>query len=465
MPGERRRSNSFAPFADKMRAARIPPIAIENFRHYYELLSSGHTGDLSNREIEPVADLPAASELIRYRSHGIAALARAVVIKLNGGLGTSMGMTHTKSLLEVKSGLTFLDIIVQQILRAREQHGCRLPLVLMDSFHTQAETLAALERFPELATDLPLDFLQHKVPKVRAEDLAPVAWPQEPELEWCPPGHGDIYAALQTSGLLERLLAADIEFAFVSNSDNLGAVLDLDILGWLAAERLPLVMEVADRTEADRKGGHLARFKDGRLVLREVAQCPAEEIDSFRDISLYRYFNTNSLWLNLKTLAEVLAERGGVLGLPMIRNEKTVDPADASSPAVYQLETAMGAAISVFEGAQAVRVSRERFLPVKTTNDLLVAWSDAYRLTEDLRFVPARGNVGELVVDLDPPHYKRIDQLEKRFPHGAPSLRDCQRLEIRGDVRFGRGVVCRGEVRIEQTGRKPRVIPDGEVLD
>ncbi len=465
MPGERRRSNSFAPFADKMRAERIPPIAIENFRHYYELLSSGQTGDLSSRDIEPVAHLPAASELAGFRSRGVAALERAVVIKLNGGLGTSMGMTHPKSLLPIKGGLTFLDIIVRQILRVRERHECRLPLVLMDSFHTRAETLAALERFPELAIDLPLDFLQHKVPKVRAGDLGPVEWPQAPELEWCPPGHGDIYAALQTSGLLERLLAADIEFAFVSNSDNLGAVLDLDILGWLAAERIPFVMEVADRTEADRKGGHLARFKDGRLVLREVAQCPAEEIDSFQDVSLYRYFNTNNLWMNLKTLAEVLVERGGVLGLPMIRNKKTVDPTDGSSPAVYQLETAMGAAISVFADAQAVRVSRERFLPVKTTNDLLVAWSDAYRLTEDFRFAPASGTVGELIVDLDPAHYKRIDQLEKRFPHGAPSLRDCQRFKIRGDVRFGEGVICRGEVQIEQMGPEPRVVPDGEVLD
>lgn len=465
MPGERSRSNPFAPFAEKMRAEEIPAIAIENFRHYYELLASGATGHLSSRDIEPVAELPAASELVDFRSRGAAELDRAVVIKLNGGLGTSMGMTRAKSLLAVKEGVSFLEIIVRQVLRLRERHRCRLPLLLMNSFYTQAESLAALARFPELATGIPLDFLQHKVPKVRVEGLVPVEWPAAPELEWCPPGHGDIYAALQTSGLLERLLAADIEFAFVSNADNLGAVLDLDILGWLAEEKIPFLMEVADRTEADRKGGHLARSRRGGLVLREVAQCPAEEIDSFQDVSLYRYFNTNSLWVNLRTLAEVLAERGGVLGLPMIRNEKTVDPADPSSPAVYQLETAMGAAISVFAGARAVRVSRERFLPVKTTNDLLVAWSDAYRLTEDFRFVPAHGSVGDLVVDLDPAHYKRIDQLEKRFPRGAPSLTDCRRLTIRGDVRFGAGVVCRGEVRIEHAGSEPRAIPDGEVLD
>jgi UTP--glucose-1-phosphate uridylyltransferase len=126
----------------------------------------------------------------------------------------------------------------------------------------------------------------------------------------------------------------------------------------------------------------------------------------------------------------------------------------------------MGAAISVFAGAQAVRVPRGRFVPVKTTNDLLTLWSDVYELTDDWRLVPAPGReVGDLVVDLDPAFYKRIDQLEERFPAGAPSLRECRRLTVRGDVRFGAGVVCRGEACLEHDGPEPRVVPDGEVCD
>src|SRR5438105_1204399 len=85
----------------------------------------------------------------------------------------------------------------------------------------------------------------------------------ESELEWCPPGHGDIYTALVTSGMLDALLDAGYEHAFVSNSDNLGAVLDPRILAWFAAERIPFLMEVADRTEADRKGGHIAQRPGG----------------------------------------------------------------------------------------------------------------------------------------------------------------------------------------------------------
>jgi UTP--glucose-1-phosphate uridylyltransferase len=336
----------------------------------------------------------------------------------------------------------------------------------MNSFRTRDDSLAALRKYPDLASDLPADFLQHRVPKILAADLSPAGWPRDPAHEWCPPGHGDIYTALVSSGTLDALLARGYEYAFVSNADNLGAVLDLEILGWFAREELPFLMEAADRTEADKKGGHLARRREGGgLVLREVAQCPGDEIDSFQDVRRFKYFNTNTLWVNLNRLHALWKERGGILGLPMIRNEKTLDPADDSSPIVIQLETAMGAAISVFEGAAAIRVPRSRFLPVKTTNDLLCLWSDAYVMTGDWRVVAAPGTApDQRVVDLDPRFYRRIDQLAERFPDGAPSLADCRRLVVRGDVRFGADVICRGDVRIAHDGPKPRVVPDGAIL-
>jgi UTP--glucose-1-phosphate uridylyltransferase len=242
-------------------------------------------------------------------------------------------------------------------------------------------------------------------------------------------------------------------------------VLDLDILGWFASEGAPFAMEVKDRTESDRKGGHLARTRNGGLTLREIAQCPEDERESFEDIRVYRYFNTNNLWVNLESLRSALDERDSVLGLPMIRNDKTVDPTDSSSPAVIQLETAMGAAISVFPGARAIRVPAHRFAPVKTTNDLLRIWSDAYVLSEDHRVVPAAdGFADDLVIDLDPAFYKRIGDFVDRLPHGAPSLVQCRRLTVRGDIRFGRGVSISGEVDLTNEGETPREIPDGETL-
>jgi UTP--glucose-1-phosphate uridylyltransferase len=453
---------------EKMRADGAPDVAIDTFRHYYERLARGETGTLAESDIEPVEDVPDAERLPEPDAGRIAEeLDRTVSIRLNGGLGTSMGMTRAKSLLEAKDGLTFLDLIARQVLGLRERSGARLPLVLMNSFATREDSLRALDRYPGLSADLPPDFLQGRVPKIAEDGLGPVDWPADRDLEWAPPGHGDIYTSLMTSGMLDTLLERGYEYAFVANSDNLGATLDPSILAWFAGHDLPFAMEVADRTEADRKGGHIARRRDGGgLVLREVAQTPDEDIDSFQDTGRHRYFNTNNLWLNLRKLGELMKERSGVLGLPMIVNRKTADPGDPSSPPVFQLETAMGAAIDVFDGAAALRVPRARLAPVKTTNDLLVVRSDAYVLRDDAQVELAPARDGRVpFVDLDSTYFKLLRDFDARFPKGPPSLAACERLEVHGDVAFGQGVTVRGSVKVENDGDDQLVIGDGTLLE
>ena len=262
----------------------------------------------------------------------------------------------------------------------------------MDSEATQAPTLAALAARPELASPgLHEDFLQSMIPKIDVATGGPVSWPRAPELEWCPPGHGDIYGALRRSGALAALLDAGFTHAIVSNADNLGATADARIAAYVAGEGIPFLMEVVEGTEADRKGGHIARRRaDGRLVLRETAQTPEGEEESFRDFRRWRFYNTNNLWIDLRALEATLAAADGVLELPLIVNRKTVDPRDPASPAVVQLESAMGAAISSFAGAQVLRVPRSRFVPVKTTDDLLVLRSDVYELTAEMAVRAAR---------------------------------------------------------------------------
>jgi UTP--glucose-1-phosphate uridylyltransferase len=450
---------------DKMRGAGVPDAAIATFAHYYEQLVAGESGMLPDDDLDQLSDVPAYDDLPDASDRE--ALDKTVIVKLNGGLGTSMGMEQAKSLLEVKDGRSFLDIIAGQVIELRRATGARLPLVLMNSFYTQEDTLAALERHPELASDVPADFLQNKEPKLRVDDLFPVAWPDEPDLEWCPPGHGDVYTALQTSGTLEALLEHGYDYAFLSNSDNLGAVLDPRVLSWFAAEGLPFVMEVCEKTPADRKGGHPAVLKEtGRLVLRETAQTPEEDLKRFADIDTWQYFNTNNLWVDLRALATVLDENDGVLGLPMIVNKKTVDPSDKSTPEVFQLETAMGAAVGVFDGARTLVVPRRRFAPVKTTSDLLVLRSDAYVLTDDCRIEPSPDLPDGLpLVELDSAHYKLLRDFDARFPAGPPSLVGARRLAVEGDVRFGSGVVVRGEAEVRNDGDEQLVIDDGAVLE
>jgi UTP--glucose-1-phosphate uridylyltransferase len=454
-------TGQFAPFADRMQAEGLPDIVIRTFAHYYDQLASGKTGLVAEADIEPVDSLPDVEEFpAELAAVGRAALPHALLLKLNGGLGTSMGLARAKSLLKVKDGLTFLDIIARQAVSAD------IPLVLMNSYNTREDSLAALSVYSRLKTRVPLDFVQHKVPKIVQADLSCATWDPDSDLAWCPPGHGDIYTALVTSGMLEQLLGAGYRYAFVSNSDNLGAVMDETILGYFADRKLPFMMEVADRTEADRKGGHLARRPDGQLILRESAQCPAADEATFQDIQRHRYFNTNNLWINLPVLQEILDQRTGILGLPMICNSKTVDPRDPASTPVFQLETAMGSAIEVFAGAGAVRVPKTRFAPIKKTNDLLDVRSDNYVMTADYQVLanPER-LLPRAFIDLDPAHYQFVDDLEERFPFGAPSLVRCERLVVRGDFRFGANVTLTGKVTLQnETGRRQE-IADGTVIE
>ncbi len=450
---------------EKMREEGVADAAIANFRHYYEQLVAGESGMLGDDDLDQLGDVPAYDDLPEAEDRE--ALDKAVVIKLNGGLGTSMGMERAKSLLEVKDGRSFLDVIAEQVLELRRRHDVRLPLVLMNSFYTREDSLAALERHAELESDVPADFVQNKEPKLTVEELRPVSWPDEPALEWCPPGHGDVYTALQTSGTLDALVERDYEYAFLSNSDNLGAVLDPRILSWFAAEGLPFAMEVCEKTPADRKGGHPAILREtGNLVLRETAQTPEEDLERFSDIDRWRFFNTNNLWVSLKALRDVLEQRDGVLGLPMILNRKTVDPGNDSTPEVFQIETAMGAAVGVFDGARTLNVPRRRFAPVKTTSDLLVLRSDAYVLSPESHVEASPELDGGLpLVELDKRFYKLLRDFEARFPDGPPSLLACSSLKVDGDVAFGRAVVARGDVELHNDDSEQLRIDDETVLE
>jgi len=447
-----------------MREAGQPEEAIRSFHSAYERLVSGESAMLPSAELEPVGDVDSLEELPDADAADV--FDRVAVIKLNGGLATTMGLRSPKSLVEAREGHSFLDIIVRQTLALRRRHGVRLPIVLMNSQATREETLRALEAYPDLDVGLPLDFLQSMVPKLTAEELEPVSWEKDSSLEWNPPGHGDVYPALRGSGMLDALLDHGFHYAMISNADNLGATTDARIPAHMERGEIPFLMEVVLGTQADRKGGHIARRRsDGQLVLRETAQTPKEDEESFRDYRRWRYYNTNSLWVDLRALKATLDESGGVLELPLIVNRKTVDPRDSSSTAVLQLESAMGAAIGSIKGAQLLLVPRTRFAPVKTTDDLLVLRSDVYTLSEDDMIVaPIPERADNLpYVELDSKFYKLLDDFERRFPEGPPSLREAERLLVHGDVTFGRDVRVRGAVELEAP--EPMRIDAGATLE
>ncbi len=183
---------------------------------------------------------------------------------------------------------------------------------------------------------------------------------------------------------------------------------------------------------------------------------PPQDAESFRDYRRWRYYNTNSIWVDLEVLARRLRDEGA-LELPVIVNRKTVDPRDPSSTPVVQLESAMGAAIGNFPGARLLLVPRTRFVPVKTTDDLMVLRSDVYSLDEDFRVTPVPERADDLPwLSLDKEYFGLLDECERRMPDGPPSLREAECLTVTGDVTFGPGVIVRGSVQV--TAQRPTVL-------
>ncbi|MDO5463561.1 MAG: UTP--glucose-1-phosphate uridylyltransferase [Akkermansia sp.] len=442
--------SSFDIIENKMKSVGLSGAAISAFRHSVQVLESKQSMLIPEGDIQPAEGVADWEELVAATPAADAELlAQAVLIKLNGGLGTSMGLQKAKSLLEIKPGVTFLDLIVRQVQSLRAVAGYPVNLLLMNSFSTAEDTMAHLSRYEDggFADPDKVQMLQNRVPKLRTDTLEPVSYPANPELEWCPPGHGDIYPALVGSGWLDKLLAAGVKYAFVSNSDNLGAQMDTRFLRWFAESGAPFVMEVTRRTEADKKGGHLAtRAVDGQPILREIAQCPDADLPEFQNIDKHRFFNTNNLWIRLDSLRDSLTANGGVLPLPVICNTKTVDPRDGESTKVYQLETAMGAAIQCFPGARAVNVPRSRFFPVKTSGDLLLLRSDAVEINEAglMSLAPECGGVAP-IVQLDSKLYKLVDSLDSL---GVPSLKNVKKLVVSKVHTFAPGEALSGEVTI-----------------
>lgn len=451
--------DKFAAFEAKMNASGLSVAAIAAFGKNFAQLQAGVTGMVPESEIDAVPELPSLKELPSVAPSDVKdLLPQVAVLKLNGGLGTSMGLEKAKSLLVVKDGKTFLDLIADQVKHMRASYGSNVVFTLMNSFSTSADTKEYLSKaHADLMAEPFIELMQNMSPKVDAATSLPATYPAQPDMEWCPPGHGDIYPSLLGSGMLDKLVAAGIKYLFVSNSDNLGATLDLDLLAYFAKSGQAFLMEVCERTAADKKGGHLCRRKsDGKFLLRESAMCPDEDKKHFEDIAKHKFFNSNNLWVNLGALKAAMEASGGALDLPLIKNKKTVNPRDSKSTPVYQLETAMGSAIECFDNAGAIVVPRTRFAPVKTCSDLFLLRSDVYRIAEDSTIEATISPVP--LIKLDDAHYKLVDQLEALVLN-PPSLVHATALTVKGAVKFEKGVEFEGDCVVEAVGTGPALLP------
>lgn len=453
--------------ASKMRDAGMSDTAIAQFSHLYEVWRNNEKGSfIREHDVEPIKTVPSFHEIYETIDHdkAVKAFAKTAFIKLNGGLGTSMGLSCAKSLLPVRRHkarqMRFIDIIIGQVLTARQRLGVDLPLILMNSFRTSKDTLQVLKRNRKFVqNDIPVEIIQHQEPKILARTGEPVSYPEDPTLEWCPPGHGDLYSTIWESGILDKLSECGFSYLFISNSDNLGARPSRTLAQYFENTHAPFMIEVAKRTQADRKGGHIVRdIETGRMLLREMSQVNPEDKRSAQSINKHPYFNTNNIWIRIDALKKVLKKYNGVLPLPVICNNKTVDPTNPESAKVVQLETAMGAAVSLFDDAICVEVDRMRFLPVKTTNDLFIMRSDRFHLTDSYEMED--GNYIFPDIDLDPRYYRNIDDFNERFPYSVPALAAAKSVTIKGDWTFGNQVSMFADAVLQDSG-EPNYVPNG----
>jgi len=443
--------------AKRMREAGQPEPVINNFKRLHEQVISGQTGIIHEKDIAPVGEIAILEQLRKddlYLRTGMQHLDQVAIVRLNGGLGSSMGMPNAKSLLAVRGALTFNDLMISQLSRLNEDTGHDIPLIHMTSFRTDYDIQAVMNSANYANPGgLPYTFTQHKHPKLYLDDLS-VAKEANEEHNWNPPGHGDIYASLLATGIAQKLISAGKRYVFVANSDNLGATVAPEILGYMIHHRCDFLMETCERTSSDRKGGHLARRVDnGRLLLREVAQAPTDDkgevIPEFQDISKYNQFNTNSIWLDLNKVIQIAELHNGCIPLPLIRNVKPVNTEDRTSRKAIQIETAMGAAIEVFTNAQAIQVSRDRFMPVKTTNDLLLVMSDRYEVSPSGHLV-LKGQLKTAQapsINLEQTFFGMIADFQERVLV-CPSLREASSLKVTGDWLFDAPVNIVGDVHL-----------------
>ncbi|KAF7321632.1 UTP-glucose-1-phosphate uridylyltransferase [Mycena kentingensis (nom. inval.)] len=400
-------------------------------------------------QIVPYANLPKPSDVKN--------LNKLAVLKVNGGLGTSMGMTGAKSALEVKDDMTFLDLTVRQIEHLNTTNRVDVPLILMTSFNTHEDTLRIIKKYANQQLRI-TTFNQSRYPRIYKESLVPCPTRADDDKKhWYPPGHGDLYNALLHSGVLDQLLAEGKEYLFVSNSDNLGAVVDESILQHMMDTGAEFIMEVTDKTKADIKGGTLIDY-EGSIRLLEIAQVPSEHVEDFKSIRKFKIFNTNNLWINLKALKRIMEQE--TMELEIIINPKVTD--DGQS--VIQLETAAGAAIKHFKNAHGINVPRKRFLPVKSCSDLLLIKSDIYSLEHGQLVINAARMFDTTPVIKLGDHFKKIQNFQKRFKK-IPKILELDHLTVSGDVSFGRNVTLRGTVIIVANEGQRIDIPDGCVLE
>eukprot|EP01111_Echinosteliopsis_oligospora_P008720 TRINITY_DN2468_c0_g1_i1.p1 TRINITY_DN2468_c0_g1~~TRINITY_DN2468_c0_g1_i1.p1 ORF type:complete len:475 (-),score=138.28 TRINITY_DN2468_c0_g1_i1:50-1474(-) len=379
---------------------------------------------------------------------------KVAVIKFNGGLGIKMGLKGPKSAIEVENGHSFLDLAVLHIEHLNKIYGVDIPLILMDSFNTHDNTSKAILKYDgqvNIST-----FQQSKFPRFFKDTLNPVPKSSSGVAsEWYPPGSGDVFQSLEASGLLDQLINSGKEYIFMSNVENLGASLDVKILQHMIGKGLEYALEVTDRISTDITGGVLVTYKES-VHLMELSQVPHEKHTKF-NAREYKYWNTNNLWVNTKSIKEHIASNS-------LELDFVVSVVGDGGRAHVLIETPAGMAIQNFKKAEAIHVPRERYRPVKSTSQLMVAQSNLFQFSNGQMVMNSKREPANVPLVKLGDDFHTVADYSKRFK-GVPDILELEHLTVSGDVNFGAGVVLKGTVIIVANHGERIDIPDGVILE
>ena len=318
---------------------------------YYELYKNYKT-DFFISEVEPILDFTNYNTLDNIDNDLINkdVLNKLAIVKLNGGLGTTMKCNKAKACLEVIDNKTFLDIFISQVIFVNKKFSSNIPIVLMNSEYTETDTQVILDKYKD-QIDI-YCFNQQFIYRYYEEDLDnDVIKLHETRY---PPGTGNFYESLYNSKVYELLKERGIEYLFISNIDNLYAKFDNKIYNYVYENKIPFLMEVCKRTETDKKGGTPVLWKNRYHLLAQVSSV---DYDEFTNINKFPYFNTNNFWIRLDEIKNDF-------DLYIISNKKTIN-----NEKLIQLESVIGSAYSVINNSKIIEINRNRFFPVKTQDD------------------------------------------------------------------------------------------------
>jgi len=384
-------------------------------------------------------------------------LDKVVVLKLNGGLGIRMGLKGPKSAIEVCPGITFLDLTVMHVEHMNTKYMCDIPLVLMNSFNTDEETKKIIHKYAHSKVKI-TTFQQSKFPRFYKDTLNPVPKPGSPfdPKEWYPPGSGDVFPSLMACGMLDKFIKEGKEYIFISNVENLGAVLDMKILAHVFTTKPEFALEVTDRISTDVTGGFLVKHQD-KVHLMELSQVPADKVSHFTPRN-YRYWNTNNLWVSLSAIQRVVSENS--LELDFV----VTNVASDSSRNQMLLETPAGMAIQNFASSRAIHVPRIRYRPVKSTSQLLLAQSNIFQFHKgEMIMNPKREPPTVPLIKLGE-EFSTVAEYTRRVK-SIPDLVELEHLTVSGDVYFGSDIILKGTVIIVANHGERVDLPDGAVLE